>query len=358
MVARAYWLFPSILGKDETCTSEHVKTTVAATATANFAHHLPHTARRCEEITSLKQSSWQHFDAIGLPPGLESVQQGLTKDFDRVEEDDGGLCDDIASAVTLFLLGDDEGDREVGAGDVLGKKATLRLADLLPTVPPSKAVLQGAMTSSPQPLSLCATLSPPNVDDFLEVLRRRPLPKNLTGDTRVSVCTAIKTCILSLYRDRIEPKTSNVRRRLSNCPRHGRLAVQALLPLCARETELFRVVPPMSGEQPVILLKREPQWFSGWAVATDTYAETKGQDHSFGHVGCHTRLSMNQELYVLLQRHPQGVRLSELLRNLPALQTETPQMKQLEDRPPWEVLDRSFAMLKQRASPCEARATT
>mmetsp|Transcript_12282 Transcript_12282/g.37932 ORF Transcript_12282/g.37932 Transcript_12282/m.37932 type:complete len:320 (-) Transcript_12282:111-1070(-) len=40
--------------------------------------------------------------------------------------------------------------------------------------------------------------------------------------------------------------------------------MQALLPLCAREPEQYRILPPMNGEQPVILLVQEPRWFDGW----------------------------------------------------------------------------------------------
>jgi len=101
--------------------------------------------------------------------------------------------------------------------------------------------------------------TPEGVQDFLNVLRRRPLPPDWEQELR----GVVQKCLISLYRDRIRPTQYQVQRRLleSGC---SEPIVQALLPFCAREPEQYKILPPMHGKQPVILLVAEPPWFVGW----------------------------------------------------------------------------------------------
>jgi len=123
-------------------------------------------------------------------------------------------------------------------------------------------------------VSLLAHLDPPSsglvagpsaegVSDFLSVLRRRALPAELTDDKRKHFASVVSNCVTSLYRDRIRPVQNNVQRRLRerNC---SEPIVQALLPICAREEETYRILPPSGSRLPVILLLQEPKWFEGF----------------------------------------------------------------------------------------------
>jgi len=105
--------------------------------------------------------------------------------------------------------------------------------------------------------------SPAGMQDFLNVLRRRPLPAQISDECLPRVQEMLLHCIMDCYRDRIKPMQSSVQRRLRE-NRGGEAAAQALLPLCAREPDRYRIVPPMHGEQPVVLLIDEPPWFAGW----------------------------------------------------------------------------------------------
>merc|ERR1712008_421059 len=69
---------------------------------------------------------------------------------------------------------------------------------------------------------------------------------------------------------------STVQRRLRE-NRGGEAAAQALLPLCAREPDRYRIVPPMHGEQPVVLLTNEPPWFAGWL-------DFEGQETTYSYI--------------------------------------------------------------------------
>jgi len=101
--------------------------------------------------------------------------------------------------------------------------------------------------------------TPEGVQDFLNVLRRRPLPQDWEQQLR----GVVHKCLISLYSDRIRPIQSHVQRRLRECG-CGESVVQGVLPFCAREPEQYKILPPMHGEQPVILLVAEPHWFKGW----------------------------------------------------------------------------------------------
>jgi len=105
------------------------------------------------------------------------------------------------------------------------------------------------------------------VNDFLNVLRRRRLPTELaamTQDQQNYLQGVIHSCIASLYGDRIKPVQSQVQRRLREGGGTSEAVLSAILPLCARLPDLFRIMPPMQGEQPVILLTHDPRWFRGW----------------------------------------------------------------------------------------------
>lgn len=119
-------------------------------------------------------------------------------------------------------------------------------------------------------------LSAEGVLDFLNVLRRRALPADLADETRLDLAKrSLAAAVTSLYQDRIIPVQSHVARRLREAG-GGEAVIQALLPLSARDPTQYTIVPPMSGEQPVILLAQEPAWFRGWVdveAATGNYSQ-------------------------------------------------------------------------------------
>lgn len=117
------------------------------------------------------------------------------------------------------------------------------------------------------------TPSPERVQDFLNVLRKRALPAELTEDKQKHISGVVNSCVLSLYRDRIRPVQNNVQRRLRerSC---SEAIVQALLPICARESDTYRILPPSGSRLPVILFLQEPKWFEG-------FVDTEAPDNNY-----------------------------------------------------------------------------
>jgi len=130
---------------------------------------------------------------------------------------------------------------------------------------PLPGVVSAALTTAgfvPQ-ISASSEVEQPNVEDFLSVLRRRALPAELTEDKLKKTIAVVSNCVLSLYRDRIRPVQNNVQRRLRERSCNEPI-VQALLPICARESETYRILPPSGSRLPVVLLVQEPKWFEGF----------------------------------------------------------------------------------------------
>lgn len=184
--------------------------------------------------------------------------------------DGEALCNDITSAVSLFLSGDgdtfSESDSEVGGEEQTWSNATSQVVGgqrsrKVEVAPPPPA--QPPPPPPAQKQSLLGGPLPPNLQEFLSVLRRRPLPPEVTEERRPVIYNVLTMSLQSLYRDRIKPVQSHVQRRLRERGQ-TEAVVQALLPLCAREPDMYRVIPPMHGEQPIILLAQEPPGFQGW----------------------------------------------------------------------------------------------
>jgi len=116
-----------------------------------------------------------------------------------------------------------------------------------------------------------------------EALRAGPLPQTLSdcGDADLRWRQeALRACVESLYRDRLEPTLFEVQRRL--CDDCGwRIAeAQAAPLLAARAPQLFMVAAPGAMGEPVRLqLVKTPSWFQGWVggaaagVQEDPYPE-------------------------------------------------------------------------------------
>lgn len=214
----------------------------------------------------------------------------------KVTEDDE-VCDEIASAVQLFLSGvDDEGCKEPGDGAcaIQGSSQSdclppLRAADVGQPVEVGLAVERQStavvdMASGPSTPAPPAERAGKGANDFLLVLKRRPLPAEFTGAVLQMVQSVILDCIISMYEDGVKPVLGVVQSRLregSQMPegqfrdmiksiRDIHLVIQALLPLCARDPENYAIVPPVPGAQPVILLAKEPQWFQGWDLQSQS----------------------------------------------------------------------------------------
>eukprot|EP00971_Amphidinium_carterae_P282359 5605594-Amphidinium_carterae.1 len=102
------------------------------------------------------------------------------------------------------------------------------------------------------------------MEQFLTVLRKRALPAEIaTTAAELKAQVMIQTCVGSLYRDRLKPTLNHLQRRMKERAASA-AEIQAVMPLCARASEKYWIVPPMNGEQPVVLLRKEPPDFKGW----------------------------------------------------------------------------------------------
>jgi len=114
----------------------------------------------------------------------------------------------------------------------------------------------------------------PNAQDFLKVLQRRALPVEITEESLPFLKGMLLGALNSLYMERLWPVQSHMERRLRElgCDDCG---LKAFLFLCARDPATYTILPPMNGNQPVILLAQEPAWFKGWVdveSAMDEYS--------------------------------------------------------------------------------------
>jgi len=179
------------------------------------------------------------------------------------------IAQDIQSAVQLFLAGADDGGFESGSEEGSDDGSLAPQPSEAP--PPSAAAEVPAARKEGPPKSvsrLAGFPSPENVKDFLQVLQRRALPPDVE-DKIPLVELVIFQCINSLYIDRIKPVLNAVQRRLHERSKEQMGVdidgvVTALLPICARHPERYWILPPMHGDQPVILLHEEPEAFQGW----------------------------------------------------------------------------------------------
>jgi len=126
-----------------------------------------------------------------------------------------------------------------------------------------------------QPTSNVSSLSPPPLglgftsaeDMILANLRSQPLPEAFgseSSDPEVRKrCRVLKSCVESLYRDRIQPTLAEVQQRLRN---RGWTSddIQGVLPLCAREAGEYKLELPANGQPLRVLLRNPPAWFDGW----------------------------------------------------------------------------------------------
>jgi len=151
------------------------------------------------------------------------------------------------------------------------------------------------------------------VQDFLSVLRRRALPGELSEeDKRKQVASAVLSCVTSLYRDRIRPVQNNVQRRLRE-RQCAEPLVQALLPLCARESETYRILPPTGSRLPVILLVQEPKWFQG-------FVDTEAAEGNYGPDAWEALTKFLSDDNVILPSQPYQAAVELRQLNLPHLQ--------------------------------------
>lgn len=150
------------------------------------------------------------------------------------------------------------------------------------------------------------------MQDFLNVLRRRALPAEITEERRQKVNKNLYSCVMSLYRDRIRPVQSTLQRRLRESSLSDTV-VLAVLPLCAREPETYRIMPPMQGQQPVILLVEEPSWFVGWV-------DVENPENPYSSDAWEAFLSFLRSENAVLPCQPYQAAMELRRRNLPHLQ--------------------------------------
>lgn len=67
------------------------------------------------------------------------------------------------------------------------------------------------------------------------------------------------------YRDRVPPEIGELHRRLRRAAGQWRpLEVQALVSICARDPDVYHILPPMDGAPPKVFFQCCPAWFKGW----------------------------------------------------------------------------------------------
>jgi len=207
-----------------------------------------------------------------------SMATAATKEFAEVPSNEGATVEDIASAVQQFLAGEDvecaSSDNEQAEEGTASATNLNSISDSPVAVPDAEATSRHDNTISEAATSLHPEScmfgshqpnfpSPEDAQDFLDVLRRRALPAEISDERLPQVQQMLLQCVMGLYQDRIKPVQHVLRKRLQEtCP--FEIAAKALLPLCSREPTLYRILPPFLGEQPVVLLVEEPMWFAGW----------------------------------------------------------------------------------------------
>lgn len=112
-------------------------------------------------------------------------------------------------------------------------------------------------------------------DVIIENLRQRALPEALgkggsDPETRRR-CRVLRSCLESLYRDRIEPTLGEVQERLRSRGWNHQ-EIQGLLPLCAQAAEEYIIVLPQNGKALRVFLRNPPAWFDGWLGKESTPA--------------------------------------------------------------------------------------
>lgn len=293
----------------------------------------------------------------------------------ELDEEGQALREDISSAVAQFLAGDDGFNSDSDAGEEMepptamdaSPSASSAALELASTPPPAQSEAQAPGAPCPPPreappppqgqpqapppaargppshLASAALAAaglmptpapfgqtnppaeqppasaeqvngptPEGVQDFLNVLRRRALPAEVTEEKRKSISTVICSCVTSLYRDRIRPVQSNVQRRLRErtC---SDAVVQALLPICAREPETYRIQPPMGNRLPVILLAKEPRWFEG-------FVDTEAPEGTYSPEAWEALTTFLSDDHVSLPSNPYQAAMDLRQLNLPHLQ--------------------------------------
>mmetsp|Transcript_90600 Transcript_90600/g.143110 ORF Transcript_90600/g.143110 Transcript_90600/m.143110 type:complete len:570 (+) Transcript_90600:75-1784(+) len=162
------------------------------------------------------------------------------------------------------------GQRSPNACDVSHIATPTRSVPKAPKETPEKSSAQHSKHVVP-----CETLSmlgPENVEArVLHMLRNRSLPEGLGAGCHLR---ALRSCVDSLYRDRIEPSLGEVQQRLLKKGWNFQ-EVQATLPLCARQVKEYDIKLPIDGCQVLILLRTPPSWFDGWI------SETQSENRSF-----------------------------------------------------------------------------
>eukprot|EP00403_Amphidinium_massartii_P024024 CAMPEP_0178408338 /NCGR_PEP_ID=MMETSP0689_2-20121128/19888_1 /TAXON_ID=160604 /ORGANISM="Amphidinium massartii, Strain CS-259" /LENGTH=475 /DNA_ID=CAMNT_0020029431 /DNA_START=51 /DNA_END=1479 /DNA_ORIENTATION=- len=119
--------------------------------------------------------------------------------------------------------------------------------------------------------------------------------------------SCLRSCIESLYRDRILPTLGEVMARLGSVES---VAVKNLptvaLPLCIRHRGTYKLTVYTDGKPAVILLKKEPEWFAGWVDINgpDEYSASVWAE--LGQVCCEPVSSSIKEAAGLLQKRAGG----------------------------------------------------
>lgn len=202
------------------------------------------------------------------------------------EEDDEALAGEIQNAVASFLAGEEleESDDEEQRRADSSKPAEAQLSAEAASFVPMSGAIEGDESESQENLGarceyLVSTLERvgvniPSADipterqtnNFLEYARQKPLPQKLLEDEDLweSFHREIRATIASSYFNRFCPTLAEVERSLAENLPEGNKELQAhlILTMCARKaSDMYHILPPCKGRQPIIFLAQTPSDF-------------------------------------------------------------------------------------------------
>lgn len=126
----------------------------------------------------------------------------------------------------------------------------------------------GQVASPERPAKAAETAVDTEAERLTQALASQRLPSNWKGMDLTSKRQCLRGCIESLYYDRIRPTLREIQQRLEKSFSWSSTEARAAAMLCAREPEVYVVVPPSDGKPAHILLRSPPRCFQGFLAPT------------------------------------------------------------------------------------------
>lgn len=181
----------------------------------------------------------------------------------EVDSDQLGLT--MSSAVQKFLMGaaDDGDEDEFGCGPSEQDNIIPSEPEEIQRPPEARPV---SPVPAPAPAPAPDPVSNPADRGFLTVLRNRDLHTDMhDAAVQRKALDDLAVVLSECYRDRQLPDQDVLKQLLKNRGwTHG--MSKSVLAFCARHEEQFRILPPQGMQKPVVLLVKDPVWFSGWTA--------------------------------------------------------------------------------------------